>query len=173
MNFCFECGFSLEQGWKFCPQCNTRLEQSDYLTSSRQQIANNTLYQEIVECNSCSAQGNIVTKPCFGCRKRFCQNCLSKWGRCRNCQSERDSINLRQERERQNEEDRKLRLETRKSSRVTFLVPAMLLFIASIVLYANGSEEGAGAAGCCGAVYLISFFSMWSTTMGMNDLDEY
>ena len=112
MPFCQSCGCSIEQSWKFCPNCNTplnyqissdqaALEMNDSVIAGdvtiTQQSTNIT--QQTLNCQSCGSEGHIILKPCrrFDCSKKACEKCREQ--HTEHCGIHCENLTLEEERE--------------------------------------------------------------------------
>jgi hypothetical protein len=115
---CAECGLVIYPHWKFCPKCESPINQDKNLNSAMFNLTDSVIDGDItinqstnvqtkaLKCHQCNARGHIVLRQCESrisntCLKEICSSCHNDNPICICCENQRIENQRRKEIENQ------------------------------------------------------------------------
>ena len=61
MNYCSECGYRIEGGFKFCPNCGSQINTLSNSSERGEKV------EEVIVCKNCGEENSLTSSNCFSC----------------------------------------------------------------------------------------------------------
>lgn len=61
MNYCSECGYRIEGGFKFCPNCGSQINTLSISSERGEKV------EEVIVCKNCGEENSLTNSNCFSC----------------------------------------------------------------------------------------------------------
>ncbi len=133
-NFCGECGFKLDQEFKFCPNCGNELKSAH----NSEKISTTSKSEKLIVCDNCGEDNLATNGNCLSCGVKLKGSIIEK--RITNTESVKEQIKSKKPTKRKKVDKGSVQIQNEKTldSKKILLVSSFVIVLTLVLLAATG-----------------------------------